>query len=223
MPDLASYSLDDVLLFSPDVYFRLFELHNSALWPLQGPVFVVCLLVLLLLARATPNGMRASLAVFGAFWLWIAWSFFAQRYNTINWLAAYVMPLAALQGVALIGSALVWRNPLDAKVLTAAQRFGLGLYVLVLLGYPLLGLGFGRPWQGAELVGIAPDPSAVATLAILVMARGRWKGLLMVIPIGWCIATGLTLYALNAVEFMVAPLAVVLCVGASLVERWRMA
>jgi hypothetical protein len=221
MPDLASYSLDDFLLFSPEVYFRLFELDNSALWPLQVPVFVVCLLVLWLLARATPSSLRASLAVFGAFWLWIAWSFFAQRYNTINWMAAYVAPFAAVQGAALIGSALVWRNPLDAKVLSAAQRFVLGLYVLVLIGYPLLGVLFGRPWQGAELVGIAPDPSAVATLAILAMSRGRWQWLLMVIPIAWCIVTGLTLYALNADAFWLAPLAALLCVAASLAQRWR--
>lgn len=221
MPDLASYSLDDFVLFSPDVYFRLFELHNSALWPLQVPVFVVCLLVLLLLARATPSGVRASLAVFGAFWLWIAWSFFAQRYNTINWVAVYVAPIAALQGVALIGNAIVWHTPLDATVLPAAQRFVLGLYVLVLLGYPLLGAGLGRPWQGAELVGIAPDPSAVATLAILAMTRGRWRWLLMVIPIAWCIATGLTLHTLNAQAFWLAPLAAALCVAASLAQRRR--
>ena len=221
MPDLASYSLDDFLLFSPEVYFRLFELHNSALWPLQVPVFAVCSLVLFLLARATPNDLRASLAVFGAFWLWVAWSFFAQRYNTINWVAAYLAPVAALQGAALIGSALVWRNPLDPRVLPAAQRIGLGLYVLALFGYPLLGIGFERPWQGAELVGIAPDPSAVATIAILAMTRGRWKWLLMVIPIAWCIATALTLYTLNAQAFWLAPLVATLCVAASLAQRWR--
>jgi hypothetical protein len=215
MPDLASYSLDDFLLFSSDVYFRLFELHNEALWPLQVPVFVVCLLVVLLLARATPNGLRASLAVFGVFWLWIAWSFFAQRYNSINWVAAWVAPLAGLQGVALIGSALVWRDPLETRLLAGARYFALGMFLLALFAYPLLAAGFGRPWQGAELLGIAPDPSAVATLAILVMIRGRWKWLLMAIPIAWCTATGLTLYALNAPTFFVAPLAAALCVIAS--------
>lgn len=221
MPDLASYSLDDFLLFSPDVYFRLFELHNEALWPLQVPVFVVCLLVASLLVNATQESLRASLTVFGVFWLWMAWSFFAQRYNTINWMAAYVAPLVALQGVALIGGALVWRNPLQAKGLPAARYVTLGLYVVVLLGYPLLGMWSGRPWQGAELVGIAPDPSAVATLAILAMTRGGLKWLLMVIPVGWCIATGLTLYALNASAFWLAPTAALLCVAAAVSRKNR--
>ena len=29
-----SYRLSDFLLFSPRVYWRMFELHNAALWPL---------------------------------------------------------------------------------------------------------------------------------------------------------------------------------------------
>ena len=28
-----SYRLSDFLLFSPRVYWRMFELHNAALWP----------------------------------------------------------------------------------------------------------------------------------------------------------------------------------------------
>lgn len=30
-----TYTLSDFLMFSPQVYYRLFELYNRALWPTQ--------------------------------------------------------------------------------------------------------------------------------------------------------------------------------------------
>ncbi len=35
MPDWSTYRLEDFLLFSPRTYYRLFELHNAAVWPGQ--------------------------------------------------------------------------------------------------------------------------------------------------------------------------------------------
>ena len=35
MPEWWTYSLSDFLMFSPRTYYRLFELHNAAIWPAQ--------------------------------------------------------------------------------------------------------------------------------------------------------------------------------------------
>ena len=35
MSEWWSYRAEDFLLFSPRVYWRTFELHNAALWPLH--------------------------------------------------------------------------------------------------------------------------------------------------------------------------------------------
>ncbi len=35
MSEWWTYRLEDFLLFSPRVYWRMFELHNEAVWPLQ--------------------------------------------------------------------------------------------------------------------------------------------------------------------------------------------
>ena len=37
MAEWLTYSLTDFLLFSPQIYFRLFELYNRAVWPAQIP------------------------------------------------------------------------------------------------------------------------------------------------------------------------------------------
>ena len=35
MSEWWTYRAEDFLLFSPRVYWRMFELHNTALWPLH--------------------------------------------------------------------------------------------------------------------------------------------------------------------------------------------
>ena len=58
---------------------------------------------------------------------------------------------------------------------------------------PLLAPLQGRGWATSEVFGIAPDPTAIATLGVLLLARGRLLPLLVPIPILWCLLSGMTL------------------------------
>src|SRR5262245_27963088 len=102
MSEWWTYTPSDFLLFSPRVYYRMFELYNRSLWPLMlvslGLGLAVCLL---LLRRPTRVSHRAVPAVLGVLWIWIGWAFFADRYAGINWAAVYVAPIFGLQGLAL--------------------------------------------------------------------------------------------------------------------------
>jgi hypothetical protein len=51
----------------------------------------------------------------------------------------------------------------------------------------------GRGWASSEVFGIAPDPTAIATLGLLLLARGRLLPLLLPIPVLWCLLSGVTL------------------------------
>jgi hypothetical protein len=70
----------------------------------------------------------------------------------------------------------------------------------VALLYPVLAPLAGRPWSAAEVIGIAPDPTAIATLALLLLARPRRQALLFPIPVLWCLASGLTLWAMDSAQ-----------------------
>jgi hypothetical protein len=54
MQEWWSYRPGDFLLFSPRTYWRLFQLTNEALWPLQIPVLLIgaAILAMLLHPRA---------------------------------------------------------------------------------------------------------------------------------------------------------------------------
>jgi hypothetical protein len=199
MSEWWTYRLEDFLLFSPRVYWRLFELANAALWPL--PLLTLGAgLVLLLLALWRPprHGLWIGL-VLAAAWAFVGWAFLWNRYATINWAIAYVAPLFGLQALLLLtaaatGDGLVF----DRRGI--AGRAGHLLAAAGLIAYPLLPPLFGRPWSSAEFFGIAPDPTAIVSLGLLLAARGRVVPLLFPIPLLWLTASGLTLRTMGEAQ-----------------------
>src|SRR5262245_55621832 len=131
MTEWESYRLPDFLLFSPRTYWRLFELHNDALWPL--PLLTLAAGFLASgLALFRPSVAARIVPIFLAIlWAWIAWSFFWTRYATINWAAIYVAPLFALQGVLLLASAAASRMEFSAH--GPARGMAIALLALALI------------------------------------------------------------------------------------------
>lgn len=223
MTEFLSYSLSDLLLFSQRVYVRLFELRNAALWP--TPIFAVLLggaLVYLTAVRHSRLQARLILAVLGVVWLWLSWSFFWTDYATINWASQYIAPFAALEGCLLIGFAARARGTAKSQnAWSPVERpwGAIGLAAFAVIGYPLIAPVMGRPWLAADILAIAPDPTAVATLAWLspIGSRGLW--LLMVLPVIWCMITGLTLWGMQAGDFFVAPVCAIAAIAFVLQRR----
>jgi hypothetical protein len=102
-------------------------------------------------------------------------------------------------------------------------RAAVGIFLFALLAQPFVGPLCGRPWRQVEIFGVAPDPTAVATLGILLLAAGRVRWELLAVPAIWCAVSGATLLAMKAPDAWVTPLAaavvVVLAVGNTRARR----
>ena len=212
MSEWWTYRLYDFLLFTPRTYYRLFELYNAAIWPAQ----IVALAVgVLLVVTCTRGGGRPVALVLAASWLWVAVAFLALRYATINWAATY-----AAWGFGVEAALLLWiaiRERFDPPP-AFARRIGFGLVLFAVLVEPLSGLLLGRPLRQIELFALTPDPTAVATLGALLALRPKRRWLLMIVPVLWCLFTGLTLLAMSAHDWWIAPVAAVL---AMFFAAWR--
>lgn len=220
MSEWWTYELSDFLLFSHRVYVRLFELHNGALWPLPLATLLAGAGILIAVVRPGRPSGRLVPAVLGALWLWIAWSFFGVRYATINWAAPYIAPLFALQGLALIALAAGPGLARTGPDLQRSRRLAaMAVLALAVFGYPLLAPALGRPLAAAEIFGIAPDPTVIATLAVLAASTGRWRLPLAIVPMLWSASSGLTLWTMGAEEALVAPLLATLCAAVILKRR----
>jgi Family of unknown function (DUF6064) len=198
MSEWWSYGLSDFLLFSPRTYYRLFELYNRAVWPAHIVGIGLGVAVLLLLRRTTPAHSRLLAANLALVWLWIAWAFHYERYATINWAATYFGVAFALEGLAFLWlSASPGRLDFEPR-LDAAGSTGLILYLFALAVHPILVVFAGRSLRGSEIFAIAPDPTAIGTLGLLLLSRSPSRHLLMLIPFLWCVLTSVTLYAMGS-------------------------
>lgn len=195
MTEWWTYRLSDFLLFSPRAYWRLFELHNEALWPLPLLTLAVGIAAVALAAlRPRHHGLLIAILL-SLLWAFVGWSFLWQRYATINWAAAYAAPLFALEALLLIVAGTMGRLSFDRR---GVRRIaGFALIIFALAAYPTLAPLAGRPWVAAEIFGIAPGPTAIGTMGLLLLAHGRLAFALLPIPLLWCLADGVTLWAMQ--------------------------
>jgi hypothetical protein len=162
---------------------------------------------------------RVAAVLLAACWLWIAWAYFLTRYATINWAAPYAA--AAFAGEALL---LLLIGAIDRFSLCPdagwAAGVGVGLYAFALVIQPLIGpLLVGRVWSQVEIFGIAPDPTVVATLGVLLLTTARLCLALLPVPVAWCAVSGATAWAMRSPDAWVMPAAGLLALVSALSPR----
>ena len=193
MSEWWTYSLSSFLLFSARTYYRLFELYNADVWPLQIVALALGLAILVLIWRGAAWSGRAVAAILvGALAVRrLGVSAGALRHHQLGG-ALFRHRLRAAGGAARRGPASCATGFASASAIVAA-KVGLALLIYALAIHPLIAPLTGRPWTQAEIFGLAPDPTAIATLGVLLAAdRPRWH--LLVLPLLWCATSGLTLW-----------------------------
>jgi len=197
MGDLSTYSLIDFIPFTEPVYHRLFVRVNEFLWPGQ------------ILAAIVSGGLFWALWqgrewlvgwLLGVCWIVVGWAFHDQFYAEINWAAGHADAVFYTQGLMLALSGHIGRfereKPNTFDLLdTIVVVFG----VFAALAYPLLApIIDQRAWAGVEIVGCTPNPTAMVTLVVIVLAdRITWH--IAFIPLFWCLAAGATGLAIGTV------------------------
>ena len=188
-----SYSLHDLLIFSPESYYRLHELYNLSLWPLQVLSFLLFCLALYLNIKGHRYYPKAILIGLSLAWLLNGFWFVSQFYVQINPLANTLTYAFYLQAILLMLMA-VFVSHAGGGPGPSGIRAVSGWSLLMYAGFvhPVALFLLGRKFGGLEIVGIAPDPTALATLGILIMLKKRVYWLAMIVPSLWITLSILT-------------------------------
>lgn len=200
MPEWWTYRLSDLLLFSPRTYYRMFEMYHAQIWPVQLLVIGSVVAIVTLLRRDNEMPSRVIAGLLAASWLWVAIAFHLYRYATINWAAKYFAALFVIQGLLLVGYGVVRGRLRFELSREPATYMAVGLLLVALVLDPVAGRISGRTWRQVEMFGVTPDPTAIATLALLALTAPRAPRFLLVIPVIWCAIGGATLWALGSPE-----------------------
>ncbi|NGX16332.1 MFS transporter permease [Wenzhouxiangella sp. XN24] len=228
--DPGSYALVDLVPFSAEVYFRLLERVGESFWPLHMATLVLGVAAMLLMWRGRA---RIACMLLAAPWAWVGITFFEQRYAQLNWAGSWfagaflaqaaLLLLLAAMGAGFDRTAITQHTTRTGiKQQSLPRAGGLVLAGFGVLAYPAIAplSGF-APFQ-AETFGVHPDPTAVATLGILLVGlRGFGLWLAVSIPALWCVVTGLTLHVLNAAWGQIPPAVAVLALVLALWKTVR--
>jgi len=191
MSEWWTYSLSDFLMFSSRSYYRLIESYNAAIWPAHLLALVAGLVVIGAIARPRQHLQRSAALVLAAAWGWVAWAYHLERYAEINTAAPYFAVAFAVQALLLC-----WRAYRPGNAAPTPQPLALGLSGLAIFAYPLLALARDNgTWGQAEVFGIVPDPTVVATLGVLLAWRA--PAIFWLVPVLWCLVSGATLMELK--------------------------
>ncbi len=210
MSEWWTYRPGDFLMFAPRTYWRLFELHNQATWPAAWLLGLAGAAALLLLWRR-PAALKLLTLGLALAWAGVGWLFLQERYAAVFWAMQWAAWAFLVQAALLLVLA---ASPATRPAPAGPCRSGgLGLLAWAVLGQPLLAVLAGRTWMQAEIVGLAPDPTVIATLGVLLCTApvaGAWRwvwGAVWGVAMAWCAVSAATLWTMGSPQGWVPAIA----------------
>lgn len=207
------------LPFTLEQFLQVFAAWNTAIWPLQILATLLGVMAIVLLLRPGPTAARFICGILSLFWAVMAigyhWMFFTAI-NPAAWLFGTLFLLQAVlflvEGV--VRGRLQYAFTADTRGLIGALLIGYGLVI-----YPLIGLLLTHPWPETPLFGVAPCPTTIFTLGLLVLARHPAAWLLAVIPLLWSAIGGSAAFQLGVPQDYGLPLAAGLWLALHIAQR----
>lgn len=187
------------------------QTYNRAVWPAQVVAYVLSLALVWIAIRPRYGSWRCiarSLAgaALAAAWAWTGVAFHFRYFASINFLAPVYGALFIVQALLLAWTAAV-RGRIAPRVQSDLFGWaGLGLVGYAIGGYPLIAEVAGEGLESARVVGLAPGPTTVFTLGVLLLAEGRTPLHLTALPVLWSLIAGVTAWELTVVEDAALPL-----------------
>ena len=196
-----------MLPYDLDVLTVLIETYNRDIWPVQIAAVLLATAVLGMAARPFDGASRMVGLVLTAGWVFSGVAFHLIHFAPYNF-AAPVYGWCFLAQAALLLWALVIRNRVSFRM--AFDGPGWAALIMAALAMAVAPVGeavLGAGVAAVELPGLMPDPTAVFTLAILTMVRGRTPVYLIVLPFLWSLVAAATALMLEAPGALTLPFA----------------
>jgi hypothetical protein len=195
-----------MLPFTAEILFASFEQYNRALWPLLILAPALALAAVVLALRPVRHGARAIGALLALAWLWVGIGYHLLHFATLDFAAPVYGALFVLQGVLL-----VWTGVVRDRLVFGfgADLFGwCGLALaLAAIAWPLADGLIGHDWTSVRVAGLAPGPTAVFTLGLLLLTAGRAPLHLALIPLLWTLVAGARAWILAIPQDLALPVA----------------
>ncbi|HSK97849.1 MAG TPA: DUF6064 family protein [Euzebyales bacterium] len=167
----------------------LFARYNRAVWPSHLLAYALAAAVLWLVARRPgPTTDRLATGLLAAMWLWLGVVYLGRYASQIDaMLGAVYAVLFIVQAGSFVRAGIVRRDLSFTPGRGVAGWVGWTAIGYALVIYPLLGMALGHGWPQAPLFGMAPCPSTIFTLGLLLLAVPPLRRHLLIVPAVWAV------------------------------------
>ena len=209
------------LPFTYDQFLGVFEVYNTAIWPVQLIAYIVGIFIIYLVIKEERRSETFLNGLLGLFWLWTGIVYHIVFFAEIN-PAAYIFgALFILQGGAffvagLTGNKLRYGLAKDIYSVTGVIFI---LYSIII--YPLLGYSLGHIYPQSPVFGVAPCPTTIFTFGILLQAKAKVPVWLFVIPGLWALIGFSAAFQLGIYEDIGLIVAGILGVGMMVFKNYK--
>jgi len=174
-----------MLPYSAEVLYALYGQYNQAIWPIQILFLVFAGVILALTLHPWRQAGRVVGVILVLAWLWAAIGFHWQHFSLINFSAGIYTALFAIQAL-LIAWTWVARGGTSFRLdRDASGAVAVTVIICALVLYPALDWLSGYSWPQWRLFGVAPGPTMLFTLGIMLLAKPRAHPVLAAIPLLW--------------------------------------
>lgn len=201
------------LPFTIEDFLRVFLDYNAAIWPAQIIALVFGLVPLVAMFVRRDEATRYAFAALAVLWVFTGVGYHLLYFTRINPLAPFFAGFFVVQAIMLLTSSIWPSDPRLRLRRTPRSIAGFAIIVYALAVYPVLGIWMGHGWMAGPMFGVAPCPTTIFTLGILLIARGRWVLWISIIPVLWSIIGLAATVQLGILEDLGLPLAGAVLVG----------
>lgn len=207
--------------FTIEQFLGVFAAYNATIWPVQIVAFVLGLDAVTALWQNRRVASHLISAILALMWAWNGIGYHFLFFTAINpaatLFAAFFVAQAILFAISAMSSkGLRFETKRDARTL-----LGAGFIAFALVVYPILGIWAGHGLTKGPMFGVAPCPTTIFTIGMLLLARGRWVVWLSIIPILWSLVGLAAAWQLGIPEDSALPVAGVILLVALAVDARR--
>ncbi len=184
--------------FSVEEFFAVFAAYNTAIWPLQIVAYLGGVASVAMLWRPSKMTDIGIFLVLSAMWAINGIGYHWISFAPINPAASVFAALFVLQAVLLAGAPLLSRERVVFGHAESSIRWIAGaLIVYAMALYPILGFAFGHRYPAIPVFGVAPCPTTIFTIGVLLL--GDWKTVrwLLIVPAIWSVIGGSAAFLLS--------------------------
>lgn len=190
--------------FTTEQFFGVFAAYNIAIWPAQIGAYILGIVAVAALWLRRPKLIVLILALM---WLWNAISYHYLFFSSINPAAKLFAGLFALEAVVLAVCAIATNSISFRLARDFRTTAGITFIAYALVIYPALGSWADHGFMAGPMFGVAPCPTTIFTIGLLLLARGRWVAWLSAIPFLWSLVGLAAALQLGMFEDFALPLA----------------